>query len=165
MLSAADWLIIAVLGVSTVVSVWRGFVREALSLLTWIAAGTATWFLAPPLSTLLEFWIETPSLRLGLAGLLLFMSILIAGGVLNNMLAHAVRFTGLAGFDRFLGMIFGFARGALIVVVAVAGIYYLAPVREDDWWRSSKLIPPIVAVIEKYGPSLRERLGLFLLKG
>ena len=62
--------------------------------------------------------------------------------------------TGLAGTDRFLGMFFGAARGGLVIVLVVAGLYYLTPAPEDGWWQQSMLLPQVVALIEYLGPIL-----------
>ncbi len=157
MLSTVDWLIIAVLGISTLLSIRRGFVKEALSLLTWIAAVVVARLFASEFAVLLENQIETASVRMGAAYFLLFFGTLIVGSLVNQIVGELIRITGLAGADRFLGMFFGLARGSLIVLVAVAALHYLAPVKQDTWWQESQLIPHIVVMIEELGPLLWEQ--------
>lgn len=67
------------------------------------------------------------------------------GGLINYLIGQLVLVTGLSGTDRFLGMVFGGARGVLLVVVVV-GLMSLAPVEADDWWRQSELIPHFLLV-------------------
>jgi len=157
MFATVDWIILAVLAISTLMSVRRGFVKEALSLLTWIAAVIVARLFAGQFAVLLENSIETASLRLGAAYLILFVGTLIVGGMMNFLVGEFVKMTGLTGTDRFLGMFFGLARGALFVTLAVAGLHYLAPVKEDRWYQESRLIPEIVVLVERLGPVLWEQ--------
>lgn len=142
-----DIVIIAVIAISALISLSRGFIKEALSLVTWIIAGIIAWMFGGDLAGYLEPYIETPSLRVITACLLLFVATLLAGGLINFILAQLVRVTGLTGTDRLLGMFFGAARGVLLVVVAV-GLLSLSPVIHDDWWRSSELVPHFLLVAD-----------------
>lgn len=164
-LATIDWVIIGVMAVSTLLSLRRGFVKEALSLLTWIAAVLIARLFAAQFTVVLEPYIETSSVRLGAAYLLLFMATLMLGGLVNHLLSEFVRVTGLSGLDRLLGMLFGFARGAVIVVVFVALLHYVAPVKQDTWYQESRLIPEAVMWIEKLGPALWEQGEQWLQSG
>ena len=163
-LTVFDWFVLGILGISTLMSIRRGFVREALSLASWIAAVVVARLFSGHVAVLLEGQIETASLRLGASYLILFIGTLMVGSVINFVMGEFVKMTGLTGTDRFLGMFFGMARGALIVLVIVAGLHYVAPVKEDDWYKNSRLVPEIVGVIERLGPVLWEQ-GEQLLQG
>ena len=164
-LAVVDWVIIGVLAVSTLISLRRGFVKEALSLVTWIAAVLIARLFASQFTVVLEPYIETSSLRLGAAYLLLFVATLMLGGMLNHLLSEVIRITGLSGLDRLLGMFFGFARGSVIVVIFVALMHYVMPVKEDSWYQSSKIIPEAVVIIEQLGPVLWEEGEQLLQRG
>lgn len=142
-----DWAIIAIIAVSTVISLARGFVKEALSLVTWAVAGLVAWVFGGALAEYLTPYIDTPSVRVIAACAILFVLTLILGGLVNYLIGQLVVVTGLSGTDRFLGMIFGAARGALLVTVAV-GLLSLAPVEADTWWRQSELIPHFLLVAD-----------------
>ena len=142
-----DWAIIAIIAVSALISLARGFVKEALSLLTWVVAGLVAWLFGVALAGHLSPFIETPSIRVIVACSILFILTLVLGGLINYLIGQLVRVTGLSGTDRFLGMIFGAARGALLIVVAV-GLLSLAPVEADTWWRQSELIPHFLLVAD-----------------
>ncbi|AQZ95921.1 CvpA family protein [Halopseudomonas phragmitis] len=142
-----DWLIIGVIAISALISLARGFVKEALSLLTWVIAGLVAWMFGGALADLLTGYIETPSLRVIVACAILFVLTLILGGLINYLIGQLVRVTGLSGTDRFLGMIFGAARGVLLVVVVI-GLLSLAPVEGDIWWTQSELIPHFLLVAD-----------------
>lgn len=146
-LAGIDWAIIAIIAVSALISLTRGFVKEALSLLTWVIAGLVAWLFGGALADLLTDYIATPSIRVITACAVLFVLTLMLGGLINYLIGQLVLVTGLSGTDRFLGMVFGAARGALLVVVAV-GLLSLAPVETDDWWRNSGLIPHFLLVAD-----------------
>ncbi|TRX75712.1 CvpA family protein [Pseudomonas mangiferae] len=142
-----DWAIIAVIAVSSLISLKRGFVKEALSLLTWIIAGAVAWMFGGALSQYLVDYIQTPSARIIAACAILFVATLLVGALINFLIGELVRVTGLSGTDRFLGMVFGAARGGLLVVVAV-GLLSLAPVQQDPWWQQSSLLPHFLMVAD-----------------
>lgn len=142
-----DWAIIAIIAVSALISLKRGFVKEALSLLIWIVAGAVAWMFGGSLSQYLEPYIQTPSARVIAGCTILFVATLLVGGMLNFLIGELIRVTGLDGTDRFLGMAFGAARGALLVVVGV-GLLSLGPVQQDPWWQESRLLPQFLLVAD-----------------
>ena len=135
-----DYVILALIALSAIIGLFRGFVREALSLVTW---GLAIWValsFSPLAASYLEPYVETPSLRQIAAFAGLFIATLIAGAIINSLISLLVRKSGISGTDRFLGMIFGVARGGLVValLVLLAG---LTPLPEDPWWKQSITMP------------------------
>ncbi|TWI53093.1 membrane protein required for colicin V production [Pseudomonas duriflava] len=142
-----DWAIIGTIAVSSLISLKRGFVKEALSLLTWIVAGAIAWLFGGALSQHLTGIIQIPSARIIAACALLFVATLMVGALVNFLLSELIRVTGLSGTDRFLGMAFGAARGGLLIVVLV-GLLSLAPVQQDPWWQQSILLPHFLLVAD-----------------
>jgi membrane protein required for colicin V production len=137
----ADWAILAILGISVLISVMRGFVREAMSLVVWISAlFVATWLYQDLASWLVEI-IVTASLRLLAAWLALFVVVLITGGLINYLLSKMIQATGLSGTDRFFGIFFGAARGAIVVLAILIMVPQILPIDQDNWWHESQLIP------------------------
>ena len=142
-----DWAIIAIIAISSLISLKRGFVKEALSLVTWIIAGVVAWMFGGALSQHLTEFIEMPSARVIAGCAILFVATLLVGALVNFLISELVRVTGLSGTDRFLGMVFGGARGALLVVV-LTGLLSLAPVQQDPWWQQSSLLPHFLLVAD-----------------
>lgn len=142
-----DALILGVLVISALISLSRGFIKEALSLVTWIVAGIIAWMFGGSLAHHFEPYIDTLSVRVIAACAVLFLATLLIGALVNFLLAQLVRATGLTGTDRFLGMVFGAARGLLLVVVVV-GLLSLAPVQQDIWWKQSTLIPHFLLIAD-----------------
>ena len=138
----ADWAILAVISASALISLIRGFVKEALSLLSWAVAFFMAVAFHPQAVALLEPLIDKIYLREILAYVLVFITTLVLGSLVTHIIAVMVKRTGLSGTDRLLGMIFGTARG-LIVVLAVLVLLpsMLAGVENDQWWKESQLIP------------------------
>lgn len=137
----ADWTIVAILGVSCVFSLLRGFVKEALSLAAWICATFVAVAFHERLAVVFARWIETPSLRLILAFAALFIATLLIGAIINKLIGTLIAASGLGGIDRLLGTVFGLARGLLIVFALVIWLPMALPVKSDGWWSQSALIP------------------------
>ena len=136
----ADWAIIAILLISGFFGLRRGFIKETLSLVTWVAAFIVARLFGQALATVLVDYISTPSVRLVSAFVILFVITLIVGALLSNFIQALVEATGLSGTDRMLGMAFGIIRGGLIVVVLVV-LLAGTPAVQDAWWSQSELIP------------------------
>lgn len=137
----ADWTIVAILGISCLISLLRGFVREALSLISWLAASFVAIAFHERVADVFARWIDTPSIRTVLAYLALFIGTLLIGTLINTLIGSMLRASGLSGFDRVLGLAFGAARGLLIVLALVILLPMAIPVNQDAWWRQSTLIP------------------------
>ncbi len=142
----ADWTIVAVVGLSTLISVTRGLVKEALSLLVWAAAFAVAFSLSDKLAIVFTDSISTPSLRYFAAFALLFVSMLILGALVNYIVGQLVRMTGLSGTDRLLGMLFGVCRGVLIVLALLIFVPSFVPVKQDAWWQQSILVPRVLVL-------------------
>ncbi len=138
-LNWADWLLLAIVFVSMVVSIKRGMTREILSLLTWLGAFIIAYIFSEKLALLMTDWIKTPSVRTSVAVLLLFAMTLVVGAMLNNVLADLLSQTGLTGTDRVLGSLFGAVRGVVIVVGLL--LFVRSSFSLDLWWKQSVLIP------------------------
>ena len=142
-----DALILGIIVISSVISLSRGFIKEALSLVTWIVAGVVAWMFGGSLAHHFEPYLDTPSVRVIAACAILFIVTLLIGALVNFLLAQLVRATGLTGTDRLLGMVFGAARGLLLVVIIV-GLLSLAPGQNDSWWQQSTLIPHFLLIAD-----------------
>ena len=133
------WLDYAVLGVfaaSLVVGAWRGLVREVLSILGWVIAFLAANLLAGPLGQHMPQAIPSPELRVAAAYVAVFIASLVVTTLLSLLLSKIVKAAGLGGVDRALGVIFGAARGVLIVLAA-ALLAGLTSAPRQPFWKDS----------------------------
>jgi membrane protein required for colicin V production len=135
----ADYCIIAVLALSVLIGLWRGLIAEVMALACWAAAFWVAWMFGDKLAALFTS-IEVPSVRLLLGYGLCFLGVLVAGALVAFVLRKLVAGSGLSGTDRLLGMIFGLARGVLLVLLAVLLLGF-TPFPKDPWWQQSQLMP------------------------
>ena len=140
-LTAADWVIIVILAVSTLLSLWRGFVREALSLLGWVAAFIIAHLFVDQLALQLSSFIANVTGRYIVAYVILFVLTLVVFTLVVKVATSLVRAAGLSVLDRVLGTIFGFARGVILILVAAYVIKQLIPEQDQQWLHQSVLMP------------------------
>ena len=114
-----DYAIIAILVVSAAISVLRGFLREAISLAGWVLAFWLALTFADDVSGLFESTISQPSMRHGVAFVIILLGTLIITAIVMYLVRILVDKTEITGTDRALGIIFGIARGIVIVAILV----------------------------------------------
>lgn len=134
-----DYSILAIVAASVLISLWRGFTKEALSLAGWVIAAWVALTFADKLQVLLEPYIQVPSLRLIVAFAILFIATLFVAGFINYLAVQLIKKTGLSGTDRMIGIFFGVARGCVVVAVLVL-VGGMTPMPQDPWWNQSQLM-------------------------
>lgn len=139
-MSPADIAILAVLGLSVLFGLWRGFVAEILSLACWIAAFWVAWMFGDAVAAWYGQWLQHPAARIIAGYLTCFLGVLIIGALLGWILRKLIQGSGLSGMDRMLGMLFGLARGVLLVI-AVVLVLEFTPAPGAAWWQHSQLLP------------------------
>ncbi len=149
-LQVADGIILAIIALSMMMGVMRGFVREAFSVFSWLAGWLVARHYAPALEVVLQPYVHTPSLRLLMAYILLFLATWLVLSLLAYLLQSLLSQVGLRWSDRILGAIFGLVRGLLIMEIL---LMLLAPyASHDTWWQRSRM----VAVLVRYEPATRD---------
>jgi len=134
-----DYILLGVIVISALLSLWRGFVTEAISLLSWIVGLWVAVVFFQDLAHLMKDWIDTPSIRDVSAFAILFVGTVLVGGLVNYLAGQLVAKTGLTATDRVLGMLFGIARGIVIVAVLVL-LAGLTALPQDPWWQEALLL-------------------------
>ncbi|MGA9828310.1 MAG: CvpA family protein [Rhodanobacteraceae bacterium] len=130
----------AVLLLSVLMGLVRGFVGEALALACWVVAFWLAWTFGPTLADQFSASISVPSVRLLIGYVICFVAVLIAGAIVGFLLRKLIAGSGLSGSDRLLGMVFGLVRG-LALVTLVVFIVGFTPFQRDPWWHQSLLLP------------------------
>jgi len=139
-MTAVDYVILLLALLSILIGVWRGFMTEALSLLTLLAAIGLAWLLAPGVEPHLGDWASAGEVRLWAARFIIFVVVLAIGGLAQWLARKLVRGTGLSGVDRILGAIFGFLRAAVVLGLAVMVLQF-TELDQEPWWRDARLRP------------------------
>ena len=158
-MTVVDVILIVVIFLSALFSLIRGFVKESISLATWVIAIWLAATFAPKLADVLPMSIESEAVRQAIGFGVLFILSLVVGAVVNMLVSQVVKKTGLSTADRVFGVAFGVLRGGLIIVVFVV-IGGMTPLPESDWWQSSVLLQwfeSAAIMIQQYLP---EDLGL-----
>lgn len=159
-----DWTIIGVILLSMIVSFFRGFLREAVSLITWIAAVLVGLKFATPLSEEFVAHIESATLRYLLAFLCIFFVILIIGFLVNVIIKYLVDKTGIGIIDRLVGVVFGAARGILAVGVILMFLQ-VSPAGDSAWWKNSNMVVrfrPLVSWLNSFLPEKVKHVSLWM---
>jgi len=134
-----DVVIISLVALSAILSLFRGFVKEALALITWLVALWVAMAFYEELAAWLSQWIAVPSAQKVTAFGVLFVCVLLLGAIVNYLAGKLVDKTGLTGTDKMLGVVFGVARGAVMVAILVL-LAGLTPVPQDPWWQDSQFL-------------------------
>jgi membrane protein required for colicin V production len=136
-LSWIDWALLAVLAISVVIGLVRGFVFECLSLAGWVVAWFAAQWSAPWVSLHLPVGAPGSALNLGAAFALAFIGALVLWGLLAKLIRMLIHATPLSIPDRLLGTGFGVLRG-VVLLLAVATVVGLTPAAQSKPWRDSR---------------------------
>jgi len=136
-----DYCIAGVIGLSALIGLLRGLIREVFSLCAWIAAAWIGLRFSRDFSVYLDPVVSIPSVRMAASFGILFFASLILASLIVFLLHKLVQSTGLTGTDRLAGMVFGIGRGIVVVAVLVL-LAGATPLPADPWWKESALIPP-----------------------
>ncbi|WP_105903268.1 CvpA family protein [Vibrio gangliei] len=150
-----DFVILGVIGFSALISLVRGFVKEALSLVIWCGA----FYISTQYYLKLAAYftnIENDMARNGAALGALFVATLIVGALLNYVISQLVVKTGLSGTDRVLGIVFGTLRGVLIIAVMLFFMDAFTAFPSSDWWKASQLIPHFKVIIAPFFDHIKQ---------
>jgi len=148
-----DYAVLIIVGISVLLSVLRGFVREVLALTGWVAAFAAAAAFSGTVAMWLLGGIENPSLRTLTAFLIVFFLTLIAAASLAMAVSALIRNAGFRAEDRVLGACFGLARGLLIVMVLVL-LGGLTSLPAEPVWNNAMLSAPLEALAMAVKPWL-----------
>ena len=143
-----DIVILAILAISTLVSAYRGFIKEILSLVAWLIAFFVASNFYEPMAKLFTFT-DDSKVQIALALVVLFFGTLMIIGLVNYLVTTLLKKTGLSGTDRMLGMVFDLARG-VIIVLAMAMCFQLIlkygffeKIPGQPWYANAVVLPEV----------------------
>lgn len=160
-MDAVDWILLAVLGVSVLLGIWRGLVREVLSLAGWAAGFWIAQAWAPEAAAWLPLQGASEMLRY-LAGFIsVFLVVLIASVLLGWVISKLVSAVGLGVVDRLLGGVFGGLRG-VVLLLTLTVVVSLTPMQSAPWWTDSPVAQSLVHGLQRLKPVLPAHFGKYL---
>jgi len=142
-----DILIAVAIIISIIVGVIRGLVKEAISTATLVIAIWAALYFGPAVGDVSDSWLSSEEMQSWFGWILVFAIILSIGALLGWGLSKLIRLSALSGMDRFLGALFGTARGILLVALFILG-GQIAGFSNDSWWLDSRVIPHLEVIAE-----------------
>lgn len=150
-----DYIVLTIVGLSIILSVMRGLVKEVLSIFAWFAAFYVGRTYTDQILPLIPLDVPTESLRVLAAFLVLFVATLLLSTLLAIAISAIFKKIGLGWLNRVLGAVFGTFRGVLIVCILVflAG---LTEVPKDARWKNAMFSAPIEALVISLLPWLPE---------
>ncbi len=139
-MTPTDYVILFVCVASALAGVWRGFTSEALSLITLLAAIWLAWTFSWVVEPLLGEWAGSPEIKVWVARVVIFVVVLLVGGLISWLARKLVKGTGLSGIDRVLGGGFGLLRAAVLIGLAVIVLEF-TELDGEPWWQEARLRP------------------------
>jgi membrane protein required for colicin V production len=153
-MAAVDIFILLVIGISCLIGVFRGLIKEALSLVFWIGAIIAAGLFSTAAGAWLSDFIASPMLQRVTAFVLIFVLVVFVGGLISNGISHLLSKAGLGAADRALGAMFGLVRGVAIVTVVVMLTARLSFTQQV--YSESQAMPYVMTMADW----LQDRLGI-----
>jgi len=143
-----DWLFLLAIIISAVTSCMRGVLREVLAFLAWLAGAYVAFKYSSHAEILLEPYIETPEFRYAIVFMTILTIFLVIGALLGLLISRVAAKIGLSGLDKSLGLIFGVARGLLLVVIFIMVASFTA-LPKSDWWDTSWFVATLQGPADK----------------
>jgi membrane protein required for colicin V production len=144
-MATIDYIILAVVLVSAITGLIQGFLREVCSLVSWILAVWLAWKIGPSLEPHLGGVLRQAPYGLWAGRGIVFIAVLVIGGIIGAIVSYYVRLSIFSGLDRFLGLLLGVIRGVVIVGVAMI-LAQQVKLDGETWWKKSRLLPTVQPV-------------------
>lgn len=149
-----------VLLLSMALGAWRGLVYEVLSLIIWVVAFVLARMFALDAAQMLPMSGASVTMRYAAGFLVVFVLVLIVGGLLAAMIKKLTAAVGLSPVDRTLGAIFGATRGVLLLLLATV-VVHLTPMKDSVSWRESVGAKLAMVTLKEIKPALPRDLDRF----
>ncbi len=153
-LALIDIVLIVFVVISILIGIYRGLVKEILSLGAWALAALAAYRFGVQASAYVKPYIAEPNLALIVAYVAVFLIALIALSIISFMISKLFSASGMSGIDRSLGSVFGALRAAVIIGILILVAHFLT-LDSQPWWQESQLIAyfePVADWIKSYLP-------------
>lgn len=160
-LSAVDWILLAVLSLSLLLGLWRGIVQEVLSLAGWVAAFYVSQMYAPMAAAWLPMEGSSQMLRYAAGFVVVFVAVLVATVLVSWVVKKLISAVGLGPLDRLLGSLFGLMRG-VVILLAVTVLVGMTPMRDTEAWKQAQGAQWLQQLLHVLKPVLPADFGKYL---
>lgn len=160
-MSWVDVALLAVLGLSILLGLWRGLVYEVLSVAGWVIAFFVAQRFAGDVAEMLPMEQFAPALRLAAGFALVFISTAFACGMVSWLVKKMVASVGLRPVDRILGGVFGIARG-LLILLGLTVVVSMTPLHAEPAWQASPVAAGLAQGLGAIKPVLPTAIGQYL---
>lgn len=153
-MTVVDIIILLVIFMSALFSLFRGFVKEAISLTTWIVGIWVAATFASQMAEVLPIGVESAAVKQAIGFAVLFLLTLMIGAIVNKLVGQLVKKTGLKGADKTIGVGFGLLRG-VIIILAFVFVGGMTPLPDMEWWQSSYILEQfegVAIMLQDYMP-------------
>jgi membrane protein required for colicin V production len=136
-----DYLILAIVLLSLFVGYFRGFIGEAISLISWLGGLWLAWHYAHLIEPHLGGLIAQPPFSTWAARTLILLAVLVIGWIIGGIVSYFANQSGISlMLDRLLGILFGAIRGVVLVAIFVM-LAKQVQLDRTSWWNSSRFMP------------------------
>lgn len=163
--SILDLVVVGVVLISGLLAAVRGFTREVLAIVAWVAAAAVAWYLHPAILPLAQQYIHNHTVALVAAIGGIFVVTLIIVSIITVQISDLILDSRIGALDRTLGLFFGAARGFLICVIGWAFLGWLLQGKNPEWATASRTRPAmentrdsIIAMLPENAEALIQKL-------
>ena len=149
-----DIIMLIFVAISILIGIYRGFVKEVLSVTAWVLAAFVAFRFGQQASVYIKPYISQEPLALAVAYVAVFLVALIAFSIVGHIVSQIFASSGMSGFDRSLGSVFGVLRAAIVVAILILVGRFMA-MDQQQWWLDSEFLPhfePLVEWIKAFLP-------------
>ena len=145
-----DGLLLAIMFISAVLAMIRGFVREVLSIVSWVAAAAAAFLLYERVLPYTQQYISQEIVAMAVSAAAVFLVTLLVVSYITMRISDFVLDSRIGALDRTLGFVFGAVRGLLLVVVAMMFFnWFVQPEQQPQWVKDAKSRPILLSIGER----------------
>lgn len=151
-----DMIIIGSTVLSAIIGLFRGMAKEAITLITWVAAAIVAKHYGLVVG---EYFtsISTELIRHLIGGFILFVGVIILGGIVNFVVGKVVKVSGFVVLDKIFGAAFGVLRSLLVVLIILIVFPFVTDLAaKEKWWQESSLVPKFQDFADYLRPKLPE---------
>jgi membrane protein required for colicin V production len=152
LLNILDIVIVSIIAISGLIGVYRGLVRELMSLVGWIVSAWLAWRYAYVFAPVFDSVIESSDVRKAASFITIFLVSLVMFALLSYFISKIMSKSALKGMDRTLGMLFGLLRGVIIIAV-LALLVQSTQFAKETWWTES-VLKDYFLLLAAYGMSM-----------